>query len=173
MIALTAAAKAARVPGASLLQLLAQAGPTQSRAMHTALARSVVLPRLLDTLSTTFQQSSTRMDGLIDTMTQELGKVCQDWRLQQLRHLVPPGLAAFAASVLIDFTELFYIVTMWTLQPYRLHTVSSSATWHKLSVSRQVCVQGTGPPSCYCLSLHTVTLPTKHYGIDIAQTLLH
>lgn len=117
MIALTAAAKAARVPGASLLQLLAQAGPTQSRAMHTALARSVVLPRLLDTLSTTFQQSSTRMDGLIDTMTQELGKVCQDWLLQQLRHLVSPGLAAFAASALIDFTELFHIVTMWTLQP--------------------------------------------------------
>jgi hypothetical protein len=40
-----------------------------------ALARSVVLPRLLDTLSATFQASSTRMDGLIGQMTQELEKV--------------------------------------------------------------------------------------------------
>lgn len=40
-----------------------------------ALARSVVLPRLLDTLSATFQASSTRMDGLIGQMTQELKKV--------------------------------------------------------------------------------------------------
>lgn len=47
----------------------------QSRPLHTALARSVVLPRLLDTLSTTFQQSSSRMDGLISNMTQELDKV--------------------------------------------------------------------------------------------------
>lgn len=34
-----------------------------------------MLPKLLDTLSTTFQQSSTRMDGLIGQMTQELHKV--------------------------------------------------------------------------------------------------
>lgn len=34
-----------------------------------------MLPRLLDTLSATFQASSTRMDGLIGQMTQELEKV--------------------------------------------------------------------------------------------------
>lgn len=79
--ALTAAAKAASVPGAStallqqLLPLASGAGPRQSRQLHTALARSVVLPRLLDTLSSTFQQSSTRMDGLISNMTQELDRV--------------------------------------------------------------------------------------------------
>lgn len=39
------------------------------------LSRSVVLPRLLDTLSPTFQQSSARMDGLISQMTHELDKV--------------------------------------------------------------------------------------------------
>jgi hypothetical protein len=77
MIALWGAVKGATGPKAALVQLAYRAaGPWQhSRSMHTALARSVVLPRLLDTLSTTFQQSSTRMDGLINQMTQELEKV--------------------------------------------------------------------------------------------------
>jgi hypothetical protein len=77
MITLLGAVKAVAGPKAALVQLAYKtAGPCQhSRSMHTALARSVVLPRLLDTLSTTFQQSSTRMDGLIHQMTQELEKV--------------------------------------------------------------------------------------------------
>lgn len=79
MITLLGALKAVTGPKGTLVQLAYRAaGPCQqSSSMHTALARSVVLPRLLDTLSTTFQQSSTRMDGLINHMTQELEKVSQ------------------------------------------------------------------------------------------------
>jgi hypothetical protein len=42
----------------------------------SALHRSAVLPRLLDTLSDTYQQSTQRMDGLLEQMTAELEKVC-------------------------------------------------------------------------------------------------
>jgi hypothetical protein len=41
----------------------------------SALHRSAVLPRLLDTLSDTYQQSTQRMDGLLEQMTAELEKV--------------------------------------------------------------------------------------------------
>lgn len=41
----------------------------------SALHRSAVLPRLLDTLSDTYQQSKQRMDGLLEQMTAELEKV--------------------------------------------------------------------------------------------------
>lgn len=76
MLLLNGAVKASRVRSAtSLLQFVNRAGPP-ARHMHTALARRVVLPRLLDTLSTTFKESSARMDGIIGHMTQELEKVC-------------------------------------------------------------------------------------------------
>lgn len=75
----TKTANAVSSSGAMLLQLqqgVFRVGPRQAvRGMQTALSRNVVLPRLLDTLSATFQQSSTRMDGLINQMTQELEKV--------------------------------------------------------------------------------------------------
>eukprot|EP00882_Tetradesmus_deserticola_P000412 GHRQ01000453.1.p1 GENE.GHRQ01000453.1~~GHRQ01000453.1.p1 ORF type:complete len:617 (+),score=294.46 GHRQ01000453.1:211-2061(+) len=41
----------------------------------SALHRSAVLPRLLDTLSGTYQQSKQRMDGLLGQMTAELEKI--------------------------------------------------------------------------------------------------
>jgi len=75
----TKTANAVSSSGAMLLQLqqgVFRLGRRQAvRGMQTALSRNVVLPRLLDTLSATFQQSSTRMDGLINQMTQELEKV--------------------------------------------------------------------------------------------------
>lgn len=48
-----------------------------STVRHTssAVQRSIVLPRLLDTLSHTYQQSVHRMDGLLGEMTKELDKV--------------------------------------------------------------------------------------------------
>jgi hypothetical protein len=52
-----------------------------SSAMH----RSSVLPRLLDTLSDTYQQSKQRMDGLLEQMTAELEKVCSQHMLFQSR----------------------------------------------------------------------------------------
>eukprot|EP00878_Enallax_costatus_P009522 GHUV01009950.1.p1 GENE.GHUV01009950.1~~GHUV01009950.1.p1 ORF type:complete len:556 (+),score=136.58 GHUV01009950.1:257-1924(+) len=45
-----------------------------SRSISTAVQRSIVLPRLLDTMSHTYQQSVHRMDGLLANMTQELDK---------------------------------------------------------------------------------------------------
>jgi hypothetical protein len=86
----------------------------------SALHRSAVLPRLLDTLSDTYQQSTQRMDGLLEQMTAELDKVCFEHTVESTVLLSLQLLAAvsvLSCNISLCRRNSSHVLTIFTYMP--------------------------------------------------------